>query len=137
MTAFQGRLRIDGEKEAPVRVEIDLTGDRLKLSTSGIEVADWARDDVRVTALADGFHVRAEGEMIVLDVTDDARFALELGLRTAHPLLRRKMSALMRDDDRPDFRSPEGRDDLPGEEVETGPVVGGVGEVDDGVGHTG
>ncbi len=135
MTAFQGRLHIDGEGEAPISVEIDLSDERLRLSTGGVEVADWARDELRVTALTDGFHVRAEGELIVLDVIDDARFALELGLRTAHPLLRRKMSALMRDDDRPDFRSVEGGDDFPGEELETGAVVGSVGEVDDGIGH--
>jgi hypothetical protein len=53
---------------------------------------------MRIQALPDGFHIRAEGEAIVLDVTDDAEFALELGLRNAHPALRRRMSALMRDD---------------------------------------
>jgi hypothetical protein len=42
--------------------------------------------------------VRAEGEEIVLDVEDEAHFALDLGLRNAHPQLRKKMSALLRDD---------------------------------------
>jgi hypothetical protein len=46
----------------------------------------------------DGFHVRAEGEEIVLNIEDDARFALDLGLRNAHPNLRRRMSALLRDE---------------------------------------
>ena len=97
MSSFEGRLRVGGDTEAPVHVEIDLTGDRLKLTAGDIEVADWAREEFRVTALTDGFHVRAEGEEVVLDVTEDARFALELGLRTAHPELRRRMSALLRD----------------------------------------
>jgi hypothetical protein len=48
--------------------------------------------------LPDGFHIRVEGEVLVIGVTDDARFALDLGLRTAHPQLRRRMSALLRDD---------------------------------------
>jgi hypothetical protein len=97
MSSYEGRLRVGGENEAPVHVEIDLTGDRLKLTAGDIEVADWGRDEFRVTALTDGFHVRAEGEEVVLDVTEDARFALELGLKTAHPELRRRMSALLRD----------------------------------------
>jgi hypothetical protein len=61
-------------------------------------VADWSREEFRIQALTDGFHVRAEGEEVVLDISDDARFAIELGLRSAHPALRRRMSALMRND---------------------------------------
>ncbi|MGA7096813.1 MAG: hypothetical protein WB245_04525 [Acidimicrobiia bacterium] len=99
MTAYKARLRINDEADAPVGVEIDLTDQRMKMTAGEVEVADWSRDEIRVSALADGFHVRAEGEEIVLDVTEDARFALELGLRTAHPALRRRMSALLRNDD--------------------------------------
>jgi len=79
-------------------VTIDLTGDRMKVMAGDVEVADWSRDEFRVRALTDGFHVRAEGEEVVLDVHDDARFAIELGLKSAHPLLRRRIAALMRDD---------------------------------------
>lgn len=99
MSEFKGMLRIGDENEAPMGVEIDLTEDRMRLTAGGVEVADWARDEFRVQALLDGFHVRAEGEEVILDVSDDAHFALELGLRTAHPGLRRRMSALMRSDD--------------------------------------
>lgn len=98
MTAYDARLQIEGEDNQPLPVVVDLTGDRLTMSINDQEVADWAKEEMRVEALPDGFHIRAEGEAIVLDVTDDAQFALELGLRNAHPALRRKMSALMRDD---------------------------------------
>ncbi|HEY5891202.1 MAG TPA: hypothetical protein VIW94_10950 [Acidimicrobiia bacterium] len=98
MSEYTGRLRIDGDEAPSMGVEIDLTDDRLKVNAGDFEVGDWARSEVRVNALPDGFHVRVEGEELVLDVTDDARFALDLGLRTAHPQLRRKMSALLRDD---------------------------------------
>jgi HSP20 family molecular chaperone IbpA len=87
-----------GDTERPMSVEIDLTDDRMRVTAGDIEVADWGRDEVRIQALQDGFHVRAEGEEVVLDIREDARFALEIGLRSAHPLLRRKMSALLRDD---------------------------------------
>jgi hypothetical protein len=98
MTAYDARLRLSGADEAPISVVIDLTDDRLTMTAGDIEVGDWARDQVRVSAMPDGFHVRAEGEELILDVTDDAHFALDLGLRNAPPILRRRMSALMRND---------------------------------------
>jgi hypothetical protein len=98
MTAYDARLRLDGTDEAPISVLIDLSDDRLTMMAGEIEVGDWARDEIRISALPDGFHVRAEGEEIILDVTDDAQFALDLGLRNAPPLLRRRMSALLRSD---------------------------------------
>jgi hypothetical protein len=54
---------------------------------------------MRISALPDGFHIRAEGESVILDVSDEARFAIELGLRNAHPALRQKMAALLRSDE--------------------------------------
>ncbi len=98
MAAYDARLKIDGEGTGLTPVVVDLTGDRFTMSIGEQEIADWARDEMRIQAMPDGFHIRAEGEAIVLDVTDDARFALELGLRNAHPHLRRRMSALLRDD---------------------------------------
>lgn len=69
----------------------------MKIRSGNEELADWTVDRISVFALQDGFHVRAEGEEVILSVTDDARLAIELGLRTAYPGLRRRMSALMRD----------------------------------------
>lgn len=96
MTAYDAHLQIEGEGTPPVPVVVDLTDDRLTMSIGEEEVADWARGEMRIQALPDGFHIRAEGEAVVLDVTDDARFAVELGLRNAHPALRQKMAALLR-----------------------------------------
>lgn len=96
MTAYDAQLQIEGEGTPPVPVVVDLTDDRLTMSIGAEEVADWARDEMRIEALPDGFHIRVEGEAIILDVTDEARFAIELGLRNAHPALRQKMAALLR-----------------------------------------
>ncbi len=98
MAEYDGQLRIDGQPDKPMNVTIDLTGDRMKVRAGEVEVADWSRTEFRVRALVDGFHVRAEGEEVVLDIRDDARFAIELGLKSAHPTLRRRMAALMRDE---------------------------------------
>lgn len=97
MTAYDAKLSIEGETVPPMRVVVDLTDDRLTMTIGDEEVADWQRDTMRISALPDGFHIRAEGEAVVLNVEDDAHFALDLGLRNAHPTLRRKMSAVLRE----------------------------------------
>jgi hypothetical protein len=98
MSAYEAWLRMRGDEEPPIGVDVDLTDDRLVVTAGDVALGDWSRDEVRISALPDGFHLRAEGEEVILDVTEDARFALDLGLRNAHPSLRRRMSALMRDD---------------------------------------
>lgn len=97
MSSFEGQLRVSGEAEAPIGVEVDLTDDHLMLKSGDIEIADWQVGEIRVSALEDGFHIRAEGEDVVLEVIEDARFAVELGLRNAHPALRKRMSQILRD----------------------------------------
>jgi len=98
MSAYDAQLRLDWTDDPPISVLIDLTDERITLKSGDVDVADWALAEVRVSAMPDGFHLRAEGEEVVLQVTEDARFALDLGLRHAHPLLRRRMSALLRSD---------------------------------------
>lgn len=97
MTEFEGTLRMGNEERPGVTVQIDLTEERLRLSSGPDQLADWSLDEIRVSALIDGFHVRAEGEEVILETGDDGRFALALGLRSAHPVLRRKMSAVLRE----------------------------------------
>ena len=98
MTAYDAQLQIEGEDTQPLPVVVDLTDNRLTMTVGTEEVAAWNREEMRIAALPDGFHIRAEGEAIILDVTEDARFALELGLKNAHPALRRRMAALLRDE---------------------------------------
>ena len=98
MSTYHGSLRVPGDEGPPLSVEIDLTAERFRMSAGDAEIGDWAMSEIRVNALPDGFHLRAEGEEVLLDVSDDAQFAVDLGLRTAPPHLRRRMSALMRKD---------------------------------------
>jgi hypothetical protein len=99
MSVYDAQLRLGGSNEAPISVMIDLSDDRLSMRSGDIEVGDWARSEVRISALPDGFHLRAEGDEVILDVRDDARFAIELGLRNAPPILRRRMGAMLREAD--------------------------------------
>ena len=80
MTSFDARLRLLGQQGLPLGVEVDLTGDRMVVNTDESTVADWQLEDIRIVSLPDGFHVKAEGEEIVLNVSEKTRFAVELGL---------------------------------------------------------
>lgn len=99
MSSFEGRLRVEGDTGPDIGVEIDLDGERMKVMAGDVEIADWTLDEIRVAALIDGFHIRAEGEEIILEVDDDGRFAVDLGLKSGHPALRRRMAALLREED--------------------------------------
>jgi len=98
VTAYEAQLQIEGDDTQPLPVLVDLTDNKLTMTIGSQEVAAWNRDQMRIAAMHDGFHIRADGEAIILDVGDDAKFALELGLKNAHPALRRRMSALLRSD---------------------------------------
>lgn len=99
MSSFEAELSIVGRTEPAMGVEIDLNEEKMRIRAGDVEVADWNLDEIRISALVDGFHVRAEGEEILLDVIEDGRFAVELGLRSAHPHLRQRMSAILRPQD--------------------------------------
>lgn len=89
---FAGVLRTRTERDTAIRVVIDLTDERLRLRSGENEIADWSLSDIRINAQDDGFHIRAEGEEIILDLRDDAEFAVALGLHSAPVGLARRMS---------------------------------------------
>ena len=84
MTSFDARLRVVGQSGLPLGVEVDLTGDHMIVTAAGEPLAEWVWDEIRISASPDGYHIRAEGEEIVLNVTEGARFASELGRRTGN-----------------------------------------------------
>jgi hypothetical protein len=92
MVDFAGVLRISTERDSAIGVVIDLTDERLRLRSGDADIADWSLDDIRVTARGDGFHIRAEGEEVILDLRQDAEFAVALGLHSAPVDLARRMS---------------------------------------------
>ncbi len=97
MAAFEGKLRVQGDVDPPISVEIDLDDERMRISAGEVEIGEWGLEELRISAMLDGFHVRVAGEEMILDVEDDGRFALDLGLKTAPPPLRRRMAALLRE----------------------------------------
>jgi hypothetical protein len=82
MTSFDARLRLLGQSGLPLGVEVDLDGERMKVTAGDNVLADWLLDDITISIHADGFHIKAEGEEIVLNVSDQAAFASIVGLPT-------------------------------------------------------
>ena len=85
MTSFDARLRVVGQSGFPLGVVVDLSGDRMIVTAGSDELADWAVSDIQVHSLPDGFHIRAEGEEVVINVSDGALFASEIRRRTTAP----------------------------------------------------
>ncbi|HSR45064.1 MAG TPA: hypothetical protein VLT15_07525 [Acidimicrobiia bacterium] len=96
MTVFDGSLRMSRDSSAAIDVQIDLTDERIRMLSGEVEIGDWALSEIVTNAQPDGIHLRAEGEEVILNLTEDAEFALALGLRTGPPLLMRRVSSLMR-----------------------------------------
>jgi hypothetical protein len=80
MTSFDARLRLLSQPGFPLGVEVDLADERMVVTAGGSEIGDWALDEIRVFARSDGFHVQAEDEELILNVSDRASFASEIGL---------------------------------------------------------
>jgi hypothetical protein len=88
-----GTVRMAGDIQPGVRVEIHLDQEVLRLVSPHGELGAWPLAEVGVSARVDGFHLRLEGEEIVLSTNDDARFAMALGLRsTSSPRLNRLLA---------------------------------------------
>ena len=80
MTSFDARLRLTSQPGMPLGVEVDLDGGRMVITSGGNVVADWPLNEIQVIPRADGFHFIAEGEEVILNVSDKRRFATEIGI---------------------------------------------------------
>ncbi|HJR91129.1 MAG TPA: hypothetical protein VJ938_01665 [Acidimicrobiia bacterium] len=102
-TEMAGSVRMAGDVGRGVEVHIHLEEETLTLvADGGGELGTWPLDDVGVSSKPDGFHLRLEGEEVVLRTEDDAHFALALGIAAPTNRLARQM-AILRDEAAPDL----------------------------------
>lgn len=80
MTAFDGRLRVLGETGLPLGVEVDLTSDRITMTSGESRIADWAFADISISPTSNGFRIEAEGEEVILNVTNAEAFTNAIGI---------------------------------------------------------
>lgn len=92
MGRYDGSMRMTTPDSPVLDVLIDLTEGRMLLHTDSAVLGDWSLDELLIRGEDDGFHLRVEGEEAIIHTNDDPGLALELGLRSASPRLRRQMA---------------------------------------------
>jgi hypothetical protein len=95
MGAFAGSMRIAEDFQGPIRVIVDLDAERLSIRAGEVDIGSWPLAEVGVRGEDDGFHLRMEGEEVVLDPDDLLGFAKAIGLHSASPIMRRRLSGAM------------------------------------------
>lgn len=95
-TQMTGTVRMAGDAPGVgVTVRIELDEETMSLvAANGADIGTWPLADVGISSRPDGFHLRIEGEEVILTTDDDARFALELGISTPTTRLARMMARL-------------------------------------------
>lgn len=94
-TQMSGKVRMADDTAGGVTVQVHLGDETITLlAAGGTEIGTWPLSEVGIASRPDGFHLRIEGEEVILTTDDDARFALELGITTPTNRLARMMAKL-------------------------------------------
>lgn len=88
-----GNVRMRGDTGPGVGVRVLAEDGRLRLVAGNELVGDWTVSSIGVSALQDGFNVKAEGEEFILRTEDDVALAEEIGVVAASPRLARRLAA--------------------------------------------
>lgn len=90
---LDGNVRMRGDRGPGVPVRIVAENRRLRLVSGNELVGDWSIADIGISALQDGFNIKAEGEELLLRTEDDVALAEEIGVSAASPRLARRIAA--------------------------------------------
>ncbi|MGH8924800.1 MAG: hypothetical protein ACRDWA_09230 [Acidimicrobiia bacterium] len=92
-TDLTGTVRMAGETQTGIRVEIHLDQETMSLVSPYGELGTWPLSGMGIASRGDGFHLKVEGEELVLSTNNDVAFALAVGLRsTTSPRLNRQLA---------------------------------------------
>jgi hypothetical protein len=92
MSRFTGKLLMPQRIEDGVEVVVDIEAETLSIIAGDHFIGIWPLSDVGIRGEDDGFHLKMEGEEVVLVTKDEAGFALAVGIRSASPIMRRRIS---------------------------------------------
>lgn len=86
MSSYDARLGLPEQPQLPLPVRVVTTGDSLTLHVGDALIADWPLERVSITREKRGFRIVADGEDLIVDITEANRFALEMGITDADPV---------------------------------------------------
>jgi micrococcal nuclease len=77
MVKFRGRIWLARDATAELASDIDIQGDRIRITSGDDDIGDWVRSEIDLRARDDGVHLFAEGEELVLQ-SDEVGFEAAL-----------------------------------------------------------
>jgi hypothetical protein len=80
VTSFDARLRLPGKTRIPLSVVVDISDERMVLSSGKENLGEFDLHGIKVESGSDGFHLTLDQEEIILSVADPIGFARELGM---------------------------------------------------------
>ncbi|MFP3880867.1 MAG: hypothetical protein ACLFRT_10520 [Actinomycetota bacterium] len=80
MSSYDARLGLPEQPQLPLPVRLVTTGDNITLHVGDTLIADWPLERISITREKRGFRIMADGEDLIVDVTEANRFAMEMGI---------------------------------------------------------
>jgi hypothetical protein len=74
MGQFQGSLRLPGDSR-PLPATVHLTDGRLQVASGEHVIGDWPINAIDISHVPEGIRVKAEGEVLLLEISDRDAFA--------------------------------------------------------------
>ncbi|MGH8871662.1 MAG: hypothetical protein ACRDWS_06795 [Acidimicrobiia bacterium] len=84
MGQFQASLRLPGDSRA-LTATVQLHDGRLQVASGEHVIGDWPIDAIDISPIPEGIRVAAEGEVLLLDISDRAAFEQEAASQTTKP----------------------------------------------------
>jgi hypothetical protein len=84
MGQFQGSLRLPGDSQ-PLPATVQLGDGRLQISSGDHTIGDWSIDTVDIAQVPEGIRVKAEGEVLLLDIPDREAFSQAAAFYSPRP----------------------------------------------------
>jgi hypothetical protein len=94
MGQFQGSLRLPGDSR-PLPATVQLSDGRLQVASGEHVIGDWPVDTIDISHVPEGIRVKAEGEVLLLEISDRDAFAQAAAALTQKPkrVIRHKRAA--------------------------------------------
>ncbi len=86
MSSYDAKLGLPEQPQLPLPVRVVTTGDNITLHVGDALIADWPLERVSITREERGFRIVADGEDLIVDITEANRFALEMGITDVRPV---------------------------------------------------
>ncbi len=84
MGQFQASLRLPGDSR-PLPATVQLSDGRLQVASGDHVIGDWPVDAIDISHVPEGIRVKAEGEVLLLDISDRDAFAQAAASQTQKP----------------------------------------------------